>query len=264
MRSILITGGVGDVMAIESMMTDPERESINCIFYASRAAKPCMELFVDLPSFPNIKKQTEIWKNFSQIFAFNDKKHLADKLCAYQPNALQEITRKLLEPIEDYSIKRIFAEKRPYTYSSFLKHSAASLEKFNLPEKYYCICPYSSNDKRDIRRDYNSSDWAQTLSILKQKDTIGVILNKGTEYIPDDLSLVNLNNKTNMKEAIEIVKRAQGYIGIDTAFSVLAAKLFDPTNIMVKCLNDHCFRWAHVYFMPLTKFDFLKDRIMAL
>ena len=130
MRSILLTGGVGDVFAVESLMTDNERESINCIYYATRAYKPCLDLFDKLPSFP--EKQTVIWKDFSRIFAFHNKQHLTDKLCAYQTNALQDIARKLMEPIEDYSIQKIFPEDRPYTYSSFIKYNVADIKKYRL------------------------------------------------------------------------------------------------------------------------------------
>jgi ADP-heptose:LPS heptosyltransferase len=261
MKSILLTGGVGDVLAVESLMTDNERQEINCIYYATRAYKPCMDLFENLPSFPELKKQTIIWKDFSRIFAFHNKKHLEDKLCAYQPNALQEIAMKLMEPIEDYSIQKIFYENRPYTYSSFIKHTIANIKKFSLPANYYCICPYSSNDKRDIRRDYDHFDWGQTLKILKERNVFGVVINVGDESIPIDPSIINLSNKTLIREAIEIIKHAKGYIGIDTAFSVIAAKIFKPENIIVKCVNEHCFKWAHIYFKPLTTFEFLKAKV---
>lgn len=261
MKSILLTGGVGDVFTVESLMTDSERESIQCIYYATRAYKPCLDLFENLPNFPELKKQTVIWKDFSRIFAFNSKKHLTDKLCAYQTNALQDIARKLMEPIEDYSIQKIFPEDRPYTYSTFIKYPIADITKFRLPTNYYCICPYSNNDKRDIRRDYDHFDWGQTLKILKERNVFGVVINVGEESVPIDPSLINLSNRTSIRDAIEVIKKAKGYIGIDTAFSVLAAKVFPPENIIVKCLNDHCFKWAHVYFKPLTSFEFLKSRV---
>jgi len=262
MKSILLTGGVGDVLAVESLMTDEERNAINCIYYATRAFKPCVELFENLPSFPELKMQPILWKDFSKIFCFHDKEQLADKLCAYQPNALQQLARKLMAPIEDYSIKKIFAEDRAYTYSSFVKTNLASLKKFNLPADYFCICPYSNNDKRDLRRDYSSADWGQTLNILKRRGMYGVVINMGQETIPQDPYIINLSNKTNIREAVEVVKQAKGYIGIDTAFSVIAAKVFNPDDIIIKCLNEHCFRWAPVYFKPLTTFQFLKEKIM--
>ena len=261
MKSILLTGGVGDVLAIESLMTKEERQSINAIYYATRAYKPCMELFENHPAFPNLKKQTAIWKDFTRIFCFHNKNHIADKLCAYQPNALQGVVRKLMESIEDYSIEVIFKQNRTYKYSSFISLELADIGKFNLPKQYCCICPYSSNDKRDIRRDYDYFDWVQTLSILKRKKLQGVVINVGSEIVPNDPTIINLSNKTNIREAIEIVKQAQGYIGIDTAFSVIAAKVFKPENIIIKSLNDHCLLYAHIYFTPFKKFDFLKNKI---
>lgn len=261
MKEILITGGVGDAMAVESLMTDEERQSINCIFYATRAAQPCIELFTNLSTFPNLKKQLLLWKDFTKIFGFNVKQHLIDKLCAYQPNDLQDVVKTLMEQIDDYSIGKIFYEERKYTYSSFVKVNLACIKKFNLPESYYCICPYSGNDKRDIRRDFDHSDWETIINFLKSKNTSGVIVNSGNEYIHDHPLLINLNNKTTIREAVEVVKAAKGYVGIDSAFSVIATKVCKPENILIKSLNVHCYRWAHIYYAPQENFDFIKKII---
>ncbi len=261
MKAILLTGGIGDVIAIESMMTDIERQSIDCIFYATRAAKPCIELFNNLPTFPKLKNQALLWKNFTNIFGFNSKEQLVEKLCAYQPDELQNTVRKLISGVEDWSIAKIFYENRQYTYSSFINCKLTSIEKFNLPKNYYCICPTSSNDKRDNKRDYNMMDWQCTLGILKSKNMFGVVINNDDSYIPIDNQIINLNNKTNIKEAIEIMKSASGYIGIDTALSVMAAKLFKKENIIVKSLNEHCYTWAHVYYTPHKTFEFIKKSI---
>ena len=264
MRAILLTGGVGDIIAIESMMTDEERQSIDCMFYATRAAKPCIELFTNLTTFPKLKKQALLWKNFTNIFGFNSKEQLVGKLCAYQTDELQNTLRKLVSGIEDWSIAKIFFENnRQYTYSSFIKNNLISIKKFNLPKNYYCICPASSNDKRDDKRDYNQTDWQHTLELLKSKNMFGVVINNNDDdsNIPSEHPIINLNNKTNIKEAIEIVKRADGYIGIDTALSVIATKLLPKENIIIKSLNDHCYRWAHIYYTPHKSFEFIKKSI---
>lgn len=261
MRAILITGGVGDVIAIESLMKNEERNSIECIFYATRAATPCIELLTDLPNFPKLKRHLFLWKNFTDIFGFNTKDQLVDKICAYQPEDLQQTVRKLVAPVEDWSIAKIFNEDRPYTYSSFTKYKLADIEKFNLPQDYYCICPYTNNDKRDLRRDYNATDWRETIRILDKKGVTGVIINKGAEAIPQNKRLINLNNKTTVREAIEIIKSGHGYIGIDSAFSVIAAKMYNPENIIIKSLNNHCYRWAHIYYAPMKSFEFMKKTI---
>jgi hypothetical protein len=97
--------------------------------------------------------------------------------------------------------------------------------------------------------------------MLKSRGMYGVVINRGNEFIPENPYLVNLNNKTNIKEAVEVVKHAQGYIGIDSAFSVIAAKIFPPENISIKSLNEHCYKFAHIYFKPFKSFDFLKEQI---
>ncbi len=261
MKAILLTGGVGDIIAIESMMKDEERQSIDCIFYATRAAKPCIELFTNLKTFPKLKKQALLWKNFTNVFGFNSKEQLVDKLCAYQPDELQNTVRKLISGVEDWSISKIFPENRKYTYSSFIHNNLASIIKFHLPRSYYCICPTSSNDKRDDKRDYNQADWQHTLDLLKSRNMFGVVINNDDTPIPSDNSIINLNNKTSIREAIEVMKSASGYIGIDTALSVIATKLFPKENIIIKSLNEHCYNWAHLYYTPHKTFEFIKKSI---
>ena len=263
MKAILITGSVGDAITIESLMTNDERQNINHIFYATRASMPCIELFANLPTFPNLKIQTLLWKNFTNIFAFNSKEHLIDKMCAYQPNELQITIKKLTSHLEDWSISKIFDKRRKYSYSSFVRLNLANINKFNIPENYYCICPYSGNDKRNPYRDYNKLDWDNTINILKSREMRGVVINKGDEYIPENQILLNLNAKTTIREAIEILKKAKGYIGIDTAFAVIAAKIFNSPNIIIKSINDHCYRCANFYFAPQETFNFINTEIKA-
>lgn len=259
--NILLTGGIGDVIAIESLMTDTERESIDCIFYATRAAKACIELFTDIPTFPNLKKQSIVWEDFTKIFAFHSKRHFMDLLNARSANELRKLIKELMDKIEDYSIEIIFNQKRPYTYSSFIKYKLASIEKFNLPTNYYCICPYSINDQRVITRDYNSTDWQDTINILETRSIPGVVLNLGDDPVPTHPHIINLSNKTTIREAVEIVKNSQGYLGIDSVFTVIATKIIRPDCIFIKTHNVHCHKWKHVYFAPQQSFDFLRKTI---
>ncbi len=243
-------------------MTEEERKNIHSIFYASRVAQPCMELFRRIKTFPNLKTQTCLWHDFSRIFGFSSKEHFLDILCAYQPEPLQSAVRELMGLVEDYSIATIFHQTtRKYKFSSFIDATLTNITKFKLPNDYFVICPYSSNDKRDIRRDYNDDDWDNTIDILTKLGVPGVVINRGEDKVPAHSSLMNLSNQTAIWEAIEIVKNAKGYIGIDTGFSVVSAKCHASKNIIIKSHNDHCYRWAHCYFAPKQSFEFLKCQI---
>jgi hypothetical protein len=262
MKAILLTGGVGDIITVEYLMTDEERESISCICYATRAMHTCQELFNSVPTFPNLKSQVTLWKDFKRLFGFHDKESLIERLQSYKKEDLQMKIGELENLVDDYSISRIFYQNRSYTYSSFIRYKIAEINKFQLPEKYYCICPYSINDKRDSRRDYDEKDWKNTLTILKNLNIKGVVLNQGKDIIPQDESLINLSNQTNIKEAIEITKRCSGYIGIDSALSVIATKVCVAENLIIKSLNAHLYRWAHLYYHPhLNPFPFVKKFI---
>ena len=56
------------------------------------------------------------------------------------------------------------------------------------------------------------------------------------------------------------MRKAVGYIGIDSCLSVIASKL--PYEIMkIKTINQHLIKWKHVYYAPKTDFNFLSDKI---
>lgn len=251
---IVITGGIGDAIAIESLMTDAEREQIETIYYATRAVTGCKQLFTKIPSFPRLQNQITVWNDFSKHFAFYDALQMTRRIGTHGKHYLPII--KEVKEAKDFSISKIFNEKRSYTYSSFIRFELANTN-FNLPKEYVCVCPYTISDQRDKKRDFNEKDWETTTKILKEMDLPGVVINQGESYIPDNY--INLANKTTIREAIEVVKASKGYIGIDSCLSVIAAKVCDLK--IIKSCNDHCYRWAHVYFAPNLTWPFLKKEI---
>lgn len=293
-KAILFTGGAGDILAIESFLTDIERNDIEVIFYATRAHILIKELLTNVPTLPNIKDHIILWDNWKSMFAFHNKQQTEDYICKWTKDLQKrEKIRTLLRDVVDYSIAEIFPQimrkKRHYTYSSMLKTTMADISKFNLPEcigyhfstiecnkflieieqklrnkvtrNYVCICPYSTNDKRDARRDFNTEDWKNTFKLLEEYKTYGIVLNTGNDSIPDHPRLFNLSNKTTMKESIEILKESRGYFGIDSALSVLAAKLFHAPWLIVKSSNNHLYIHARAYYAPQTNFDFIRNQI---
>lgn len=267
-NAILITGGIGDFLTIESFMNDAQRIAIDSIFYATRAQKPIQEIISVLPNFPNLKNHTVLWDDFSKKFAFDSKNDVVQAVIfknmkMAEPTARSKISRwnQLLAKVADYSISKIFIEipnLRPYNNSSFLKYNLANISKFNLPKEYYVICPFSPNDRRNPAREFNHMDWKGLLQILG--DFPGVVLNNANDPIPNN-NLINLSNQTTFLESIEILKKAKGYFGIDSSLSVLAAKLFDSPNLIIKSQNGHCYANKHIYYAPHKKFKFLQRGI---
>jgi ADP-heptose:LPS heptosyltransferase len=150
-----------------------------------------------------------------------------------------------------------------YNNSSLINNKLCSIDHLPLPVHYCVISPYSS-DKRIRTRDFTDDDWAATIYYLIKRNMTAVVLNSGNEYVPNNPCLINLSGKTSFVEAVEVMKKASGYIGIDSSMSVLAAKLFEYPNFMVKSQNDHCYSNKQIYYAPQTKFNFLNTAIAKL
>jgi hypothetical protein len=253
-NSIFFSGGVGDVLALESFMSDQHRRAVDTICYGTNKHHWIEPLFRALPnSFPNLTNHLIVWDNFSKFWCFSFKSECEQAM-------RQSAPKELLEA-EDWGILPKFAQINSgllrYTGSSFVQNKLCDVSRFPLPVQYVVLSPYST-DKRLKGRDFTDADWAITLYYLMKFNIQGVVLNVGQEeYVPDSSFVTNLTNKTTILEAIEIVKGAKGFIGIDSSLSVVAAKLFDPPYFYVKSRNDHCFAYKHIYYAPKKSFEFI-------
>lgn len=294
-KSILLTGGIGDVIALESFFSDEQRQSLESIYYATRAHKTIRQIFEALPNYPSLKRHVIIWEDFSRVFAFHSKNELVEHINPQQGSTEQDwqarISRyqrwmSLLEPVADFSISMRFPQCncyfRPYNGSSLLKHKIADIFRFclpgsdefllkerhriahlmtlgNLPNpvEFIIVCPCTINDRRDSGRDFKDYDWEFLKAYLTKRRCFGVILNIGDDPVPEHPLLINLTNKTSFLESVEILKKASGYIGIDSSLSVLAAKVFSPPHLAIKSNNNHCYIWSAVYYAPQIEQPFL-------
>lgn len=254
-HSILLTGGIGDVITLESFLSNEERERIDRIFYATRAWQSVDELFDVLgDKFPSVSIKATIWDDFSKKFCFYCKSDLSETLKT-PPDGWNDVS--------DWSIFTKFPEiennKRTYTGSSLLKTCLAPISQFNLPDNYVVIVPDSAN--KAFNRQFTGSDWGETTRFLVKNKLMGVILRVDGPTIPDHPCFIDLTGKTSLIESIEILKAAKGYIGIDSCLSVLAAKLFDRI-LAVKSVNSHLTRWKEIYYAPKKDFSFINQKII--
>jgi hypothetical protein len=254
-EKILITGAIGDFLAIESMMTDFERENIKEVYYATRTYTSIMEIVEKSKCFPNLKSQIPLWTDFSQIF------------CFYRRSDIESRLNKNLTHISDYSISLKFAQHNKglirYNNSSFIKNKTEDISKFDLPDSFIVICP-SSPDKSLPNRDLQPYEWAIILNELEKHNRVAVVLNVGNDKIPESSKILNLSNKTTYLEGVEILKKGSGYLGIDTSFSVLATKIFNNNCLGVKSNNRHLFDNLLNYYSPQTSFEFVSPNINSL
>lgn len=257
--AILLTGGIGDVIVLESHFPALLRSNLKTIYYAS-VKNTSLRGIMSALNFPKLCNHIAVWNDFSKFWCFISKQHVIEKISHKIKSVVPELTIS-----QDWSINDKFPKirlgKYEYHGSSLLKQNLVNISRFNIPNNYAVICPYSS-DKRGKGRDFTPADWSAASKQLKIWNLTGVIINHGQDtYFPNDDIMINLSNKTTILEAIEILKQAKGYIGIDSCLSVLAAQKFDISRLVVKCINPHCLSWKDVYYSPKKDFSFIKEQI---
>jgi|LakMenEpi03Aug12_release.lakeMendotaPanAssembly.Ray.scaffolds.fasta_scaffold15092_6 hypothetical protein len=255
-----ISGGIGDVIAVESFLSTEHRNRLKTIFYATKKQQEIEQLFKSLTNYPNLEEHLSVWDDFSQFWCFYSLQDYLNKSRHIQPLKTQA------RVATDLSILSVFENIKSglyqYNHSSFLQQELTNIVHLNLPSNYVVVLPYST-DKRIKKRDFTEEDWNQILKTLKDSQIKGVVINSENEEIPESDLLINLSQKTTLTEAIEVLKMAKGYFGIDSWMSVLAAKLFDIPNLQIKSQNEHCYNNSAFYFAPKTNFEFMVKQIIA-
>lgn len=257
--ALLITGGLGDFMAIEAFMPPGLRNQLVAIYYATHAAKSIQTAFAVMDTFPLLKSHVVLWNDFSKFYAFNHKGEV-DKRMQEAGLPLPDGWR---HHVGDWSIAHIFPQVSagllPYEGSSLLSRTVAVRPP--VPAFYYAISPATVTDKRNNTRDFDRDDWAAVLARLERDAVPGVVLGIGDDPVPEHPLLVNLVNKTTLPESVEVLKGAKGFFGIDSSMSVLAAKLFDRPNLQVKTRHSQLVRTGHIYYAPKTDMSFIRSRM---
>lgn len=247
------------MFAVESFLSDAERRSVKTIFYATNKRDFIEPLMGSIKNYANLKNHVSVWDDFSKFWCFYSLEECIHKLKKDGVGHSPELKNSL-----DLSILRVFEQIKSgalkYNGSSFINEKIADIDSFELPKRYIVINPCST-DKRLRGRDFTKDDWDNSLELLRAGDFYGVVINQGNDTIPDSNLLIDLSNKTSVKEAVEILKHATGYVGIDTWLSVLAAKLFDEPYLHVKSVNPHCYANVECYYAPKTDFSFIQKSI---
>ena len=256
--SIFLTGGIGDIFAVESFLTNEQKKRVNTIYYATNKREYIETLFRSVSGteqYPNLKNHHILWDDFSNFWCFYSIEDYALK---------SKNQSNIIKKTKDLSILKVFddikSNRAIYNESIFLMVSLANISYLNLPQDYLTILPYST-DKRMKERDFDKSDWQNVIKNLQYHKLKGVVINQGNDFIPKNDNIIDLSNKLNILEAIEVLKTSKGYLGIDSWLSVLASKLFHNENLQIKSLNKHCYDNADCYYAPKKDFKFLKDRI---
>jgi hypothetical protein len=256
--SIFLTGGIGDIFAVESFLTNEQKKKINTIYYATNKKEYIEKLFC-APTlseyYPNLKNHCVLWDDFSNFWCFYSIEDYVKKSNNKSNIVQNSIDLSILKVFDDIKSNRI-----RYNESVFLKAKLANIDYLNLPQDYLTILPYST-DKRLLARDFTKKDWQNVINNLQYKNLKGVVINSGQDNVPKNENIIDLSNKLDILEAVEVLKNSKGYLGIDSWLSVLAAKLFDDPNLQIKSLNNHCYDNAYCYYAPKKNFNFITKHI---
>ena len=252
---ILITGAIGDFITVESYIPEKELKKIRKVYLASPKSKFLIHLFKLLPYWKDMEVEV-IWDDWTNLPYIEGKEQLTG-LLKDKPKNWQKVT--------DYSIFTVFKDGllSNFKQSSFIKNKVSEIKQI-LPDKFIVINPNSVFRSPNSRKDIEPIEWANIKNYLAQTDQYAVVLgiHEDSYQIPNDSRIINLMSKTSVEESIEIIKIANGYIGIDSFLSVLAAQLFTADKILIKSLSPHVMLSKKYYYHPQKEFDFITNNII--
>lgn len=241
-NAISLSYAIGDFIAFESFLTNTEKINLKEIICLG-GKKPILDLmrksifydikktkitFLDRPEIDNFEERYKILNNYISNKLNGKKYRILIDHNFYDNN----VKYKLL--LKNHNIKNY----------SFVKEKLTSINRFTLPEKYIAISAWSLQDKE---KEFNINDWEETFKILKKYDVKGVILNNQTWYcknswyeklISKNKSIIDLTGKTTFYEAIEIIKNARGFLGIDGCLSIIATQALRENSILIKAKKN--------------------------
>jgi ADP-heptose:LPS heptosyltransferase len=248
--SVLITGALGDWLAIESHLPDAWRASIETVYYATSRWQVIRELWERCAarSYPRLRHHVSLFEEWSR-----ERHNFVD---------VEELRQHVWVPgaVIDYSIAKLFPRIRAgelrYVGSSVPAaiSVARERERWGLPSRYAVVCPSTSSPVTDPSRNFTADDWQAAGEIVRAWNLPMIILGRTTHsargaHDVRGVRMIDLSGRTAVTSAAAIVCGASGYVGIDTAWSVLAAQVLPWERLRVKC-GSHAAQEAQIYFAP--------------
>lgn len=259
--SLLITNGIGDFLTAESFWPEWKRRRLETVYYATRQWRPIRELLEAFGkfNFPNLKHHVVLWEDFDEAEAF----------CF---TSAGDVCQRVRVPpgIEDFSIARVFPEVTEgllhHTGSTALRYELADVTHLELPPRFFVIFP-QTDDNLPPERNFTTRDWLDALGWIDNAGGRAAVILGGPVDESDrfrrpepnprsaELDVLDLRGHTSILESIEVLKRAEGYLGIDSWLSVPASRLFRWPKLAIKCVRDTGgIQWRHVYWYPRAGF----------
>lgn len=244
-EGLLVTGGIGDAIAVEGQLTPAERERVTTVYYAAPAAAEISALWKALPNYPRLTRHVVLPTGSATL---------------YERAEVERVVGRMLPAlgVRDLSIRKQFPLARPYTGSSLLLKTLAAVD---VPDRPYAVVVPHSTWFAPAGRAFDDGDWSRLFAALERHDLVGVVLCRDRVPVPRHPRLVDRQGELSILQSVEVVKRASGYLGIDSWCSVLAAKLFPACRLSIKSTWAHGWENRLSYWAPRADFPCVNRRL---
>lgn len=238
---LLITNAIGDFLAFESHWSDEFLAGVETIHWANRGEATLIPVLKALPEFAHVEHR----RVAAGHPGFIDAGHLR---AWQQARGLEQFHR---QGVQEWGWTRLYEvpdRKHKFRGSRLLEHSLADVSDFELPAKFVVVQVDSGDNTPSFRQSDRALGWPGIKAVarrLQAAGLTGVVLDSVRDYGPTEEQLLkqdcflDLRGKTSFGQAVELLKRAEGYWGIDSCFAVLAAQLWaqQPEKLRVVCKN---------------------------
>lgn len=244
--------GIGDFLTLDSYLPEFFYKNLKKIFLFTSRNTTFEQLIKSNKNYNSVKvifadnkfDKGEIYKDEEYLNNFFKKFNLSKESCFH-------------DDLEIWNLPNI--NNLNPKISSFFTEKLCDINFDFLNENYCVVFPSTKNTRN--RRFFNSTDWIETIKILKYYKYRGIILGNENFKIPKENDFINLNGKTSILESVEITKKAKMYIGIDSFLSTLAMQVFEEDKIYIKSTENHLYNNSKFFSPFKNNLNFVSNRI---
>ena len=256
--------GIGDMMCLDSVLTQEERNSITEIYWACRFGKDLIPLLENNSFYPNLKKQHTIPDDVG-IERMNSLDSSAKNFWHFRPDFKRNFEVGLslfnlrIDEIRAIDAASIFLDSsRRFTNSSFLddvKIDDINWESLSLEPNNYILFHYptSTRPRSDIAS-ISGEDWNFVNSLSNEKNLkVVVVTDSDFDYKFDNGIILH---RPSIRTIVALCKNAKIYAGCDSFVSILCSKILSPENLYIKSHNANIQSevitntWLQRFFLP--------------
>lgn len=264
-------GGIGDMICMDSVLTQEERESITEIYWGHVQQHRLAYILDNNKFYKNLKKHyflnDETARNLFPDDSAKNMWHYRGDISEHFDIALR-LHNISSDQIRDWTCINFF-NRENYTGSTFMLNAQITdldWHKYNLKPFEYILCQTSSSVRpgdHKHQHPLNATDWGRLhQEAVEKKLKIVAITDKDMDIPIPDVTLLKFPD---LKEIICLAKYCHSYAGIDSFVSILAAKVLPADKLYIKHFLPDCsqripnsYKSMQVHFLPHKLSDILK------